>query len=154
VFSFPVPEGLSPPIVNLDAAAVGYGGPPVLSRLSLRIDQDDRIALLGRNGEGKSTLSKLLAGKLQAAEGRVTASSKLRIGYFAQHQVDELARGRNPASAPPPRTARGSAAEAPRAAGGLRPDGGTGGDGGREAFGWAEGAAVASSGHARRAASC
>jgi ATP-binding cassette subfamily F protein 3 len=90
VFSFPVPEGLSPPIVNLDAAAVGYGGPPVLSRLSLRIDQDDRIALLGRNGEGKSTLSKLLAGKLQAAEGRVTVSSKLRIGYFAQHQVDEL----------------------------------------------------------------
>jgi ATP-binding cassette subfamily F protein 3 len=81
---------LSPPIVNLDAAAVGYGGPPVLSRLSLRIDQDDRIALLGRNGEGKSTLSKLLAGKLQAAEGRVTVSSKLRIGYFAQHQVDEL----------------------------------------------------------------
>jgi ATP-binding cassette subfamily F protein 3 len=90
VFSFPEPEALSPPIVNLDAAAVGYGGPPVLSRLSLRIDQDDRIALLGRNGEGKSTLSKLLAGKLQPAEGRVTVSSKLRIGYFAQHQVDEL----------------------------------------------------------------
>jgi len=90
VFSFPEPEDLSPPIVNLDNAAVGYGGAPVLSRLSLRIDQDDRIALLGRNGEGKSTLSKLLSGKLQACEGRVTASSKLRIGYFAQHQVDEL----------------------------------------------------------------
>jgi ATP-binding cassette subfamily F protein 3 len=90
VFSFPVPEALSPPIVNLDSAAVGYDGPPVLKRLSLRIDQDDRIALLGRNGEGKSTLSKLLAGKLHTAEGRVTASSKLRIGYFAQHQVDEL----------------------------------------------------------------
>jgi len=90
VFSFPEPEDLSPPIVNLDNAAVGYGGAPVLSRLSLRIDQDDRIALLGRNGEGKSTLSKLLSGKLQPCEGRVTASSKLRIGYFAQHQVDEL----------------------------------------------------------------
>jgi ATP-binding cassette subfamily F protein 3 len=69
---------------------VGYGGPPVLRRLNLRIDQDDRIALLGKNGEGKSTLSKLLAGKLQASEGRIARSSKLRIGYFAQHQVDEL----------------------------------------------------------------
>jgi ATP-binding cassette subfamily F protein 3 len=90
VFTFPAPEELSPPIVNLDGAAVGYGGPPVLRRLNLRIDQDDRIALLGRNGEGKSTLSKLLAGKLAASEGRVTKSGKLRIGYFAQHQVDEL----------------------------------------------------------------
>ncbi len=90
VFTFPAPEELSPPIVNLDGAAVGYGGPPILRRLSLRIDQDDRIALLGRNGEGKSTLSKLLAGKLDACEGRVVRSSKLRIGYFAQHQVDEL----------------------------------------------------------------
>ncbi len=62
----------------------------VLSKLTLRIDQDDRIALLGRNGEGKSTLSKLLAGKLVAMGGRVTTSSKLRVGYFAQHQVDEL----------------------------------------------------------------
>jgi ATP-binding cassette subfamily F protein 3 len=68
-FPFPEPEELSPPIVNLDGAAVGYGGKPVLSRLNLRIDQDDRIALLGRNGEGKSTLSKLLAGKLHALEG-------------------------------------------------------------------------------------
>lgn len=90
VFSFPAPEELAPPIINLDGAAVGYGGPPVLKRLNLRIDQDDRIALLGKNGEGKSTLSKLLAGKLQASEGRLARSSKLRIGYFAQHQVDEL----------------------------------------------------------------
>ncbi len=89
-FSFPVPEELSPPIVNLDGAAVGYGGTPVLRRLSLRIDQDDRIALLGRNGEGKSTLSKLLAGKLPAQDGRVVRSSRLRIGYFAQHQLEEL----------------------------------------------------------------
>ncbi len=90
VFTFPEPEELAPPIINLDNAAVGYDGPPVLKRLSLRIDQDDRIALLGRNGEGKSTLSKLLAGKLLTMEGRLHRSGKLRIGYFAQHQVDEL----------------------------------------------------------------
>ena len=90
VFTFPEPEELSPPIVNLDGAAVGYGGPAVLKRLSLRIDQDDRIALLGRNGEGKSTLSKLLAGKLGTMAGHMVKSGKLRIGYFAQHQVDEL----------------------------------------------------------------
>ncbi|NKX44744.1 ABC-F family ATP-binding cassette domain-containing protein [Roseicyclus persicicus] len=90
VFTFPKPDQLSPPILALDGGAVGYDGKPVLSRLSLRIDQDDRIALLGRNGEGKSTLSKLFAGKLQPLEGTQTAASKLRVGYFAQHQVDEL----------------------------------------------------------------
>jgi len=90
VFTFPVPEELSPPIINIENGAVGYGGPPVLKRLNLRIDQDDRIALLGRNGEGKSTLSKLLAGKLELESGRIIRSSKLRVGYFAQHQVDEL----------------------------------------------------------------
>ncbi|WP_284163184.1 ABC-F family ATP-binding cassette domain-containing protein [Frigidibacter sp. SD6-1] len=90
VFSFPEPEKLSPPIITMEGTSVGYDGPPVLRRLSLRIDQDDRIALLGRNGEGKSTLSKLLAGKLPAQGGTFTRSSKLRIGYFAQHQVDEL----------------------------------------------------------------
>jgi ATP-binding cassette subfamily F protein 3 len=89
-FSFPEPEQLSPPIVQMDGAAVGYDGVAVLKRLNLRIDQDDRIALLGRNGEGKSTLSKLLADKLEPLEGRITKSSKLRVGYFAQHQVDEL----------------------------------------------------------------
>ncbi|WP_071674967.1 ABC-F family ATP-binding cassette domain-containing protein [Nioella nitratireducens] len=89
-FSFPEPEQLSPPIVQLDGASVGYDGKAVLQRLTLRIDQDDRIALLGRNGEGKSTLSKLLAGKLPTMDGRLTKSSKLRVGYFAQHQVDEL----------------------------------------------------------------
>ncbi|GGO24653.1 glycosyl transferase family 1 [Gemmobacter aquaticus] len=90
VFTFPEPEELSPPIVNLDNAAVGYGDRPVLRRMSLRIDQDDRIALLGRNGEGKSTLSKLLAGKLDVMGGTVTRHGKLRIGFFAQHQVEEL----------------------------------------------------------------
>ncbi len=89
VFTFPEPEELSPPILRLEDVAVGYGGPPVLRKLNLRIDQDDRIALLGRNGEGKSTLSKLLAGKLEG-KGTLTRAAKLRVGYFAQHQVDEL----------------------------------------------------------------
>ena len=95
-FSFPEPEELSPPIINLDGAAVGYGGDPVLSRLSLRIDQDDRIALLGKNGQGKSTLAKLLSDRLSAEQGRVTKAGKLRIGYFAQHQVDEFELDRTP----------------------------------------------------------
>ncbi|MEM1066441.1 MAG: ABC-F family ATP-binding cassette domain-containing protein, partial [Pseudomonadota bacterium] len=89
-FSFPQPNELSPPIVALESASVGYSETPVLARLTLRIDQDDRIALLGKNGEGKSTLSKLLTGHLIAMGGRVTRASKLRIGYFAQHQLDEL----------------------------------------------------------------
>ena len=89
-FTFPQPDQLSPPIVSLDGVSVGYDGRTVLRRLNLRIDQDDRIALLGRNGQGKSTLSKLLAERLEPMEGRITRSGKLRIGYFAQHQVDEL----------------------------------------------------------------
>ncbi|MBC7133879.1 MAG: ABC-F family ATP-binding cassette domain-containing protein [Roseovarius sp.] len=89
-FSFPAPEELSPPILRLEGASVGYDGAAVLSHLDLRIDQDDRIALLGRNGEGKSTLSKLLAGKLDVMGGRVHKAAKLRVGYFAQHQVEEL----------------------------------------------------------------
>ena len=95
-FSFPEPEELSPPIVALEGASAGYDGRAVLSRLSLRIDQDDRIALLGRNGQGKSTLAKLLAGRLDAMGGRVTRAKKLRIGYFAQHQMDELRAGETP----------------------------------------------------------
>jgi ATP-binding cassette subfamily F protein 3 len=89
-FDFPTPEELSPPIIRLEDVSVGYGGKPVLGHLDLRIDQDDRIALLGQNGEGKSTLSKLLADRLAPMTGRKVASSKLRVGYFAQHQVDEL----------------------------------------------------------------
>ena len=89
-FDFPNPEDLSPPIVHLDGASTGYGDAPVLSKLSLRIDQDDRIALLGKNGQGKSTLSKFLSDRLPAFTGKITKSTKLRIGYFAQHQVDEL----------------------------------------------------------------
>ncbi|SMC92872.1 ATP-binding cassette, subfamily F, member 3 [Primorskyibacter flagellatus] len=90
VFTFPQPKELSPPIIRIEDGVTGYGGPPVLSRLNLRIDQDDRIALLGKNGQGKSTLAKLLSDRLALTAGTATRSSKLRIGYFAQHQVDEL----------------------------------------------------------------
>ncbi|HEU0223633.1 MAG TPA: ABC-F family ATP-binding cassette domain-containing protein [Paracoccaceae bacterium] len=89
-FAFPEPEALSPPIIAMDGAATGYGGGDVLSRLTLRIDPDDRIALLGANGQGKSTFAKLIAGRLPATSGTVTRASRLRIGYFAQHQLDEL----------------------------------------------------------------
>ncbi|WP_319826457.1 ABC-F family ATP-binding cassette domain-containing protein [Thalassovita sp.] len=90
VFSFPEPETLSPPIIATEAVSTGYDGKPILKRLNLRIDQDDRIALLGKNGQGKSTLAKLLSDRLPAMEGKIARSSKLRIGFFAQHQVDEL----------------------------------------------------------------
>ena len=89
-FSFPTPEELSPPILRIENGIAGYGETTVLSRLDLRIDQDDRIALLGQNGQGKSTLAKLISGRLTPLAGQLVQSSKLRIGYFAQHQVDEL----------------------------------------------------------------
>jgi ATP-binding cassette subfamily F protein 3 len=89
-FDFPTPEELSPPILRLEETSVGYDGKPILRDLSLRIDQTDRIALLGANGQGKSTLSKLLADRLVPMSGNLVRSSKLKIGYFAQHQVDEL----------------------------------------------------------------
>ena len=90
VFTFPKPEELSPPIIATESASTGYGEREVLAKMSLRIDQDDRIALLGRNGEGKSTLAKLLSERIGAMGGRITRANKLRIGFFAQHQVDEL----------------------------------------------------------------
>ncbi|MCA1388971.1 ABC-F family ATP-binding cassette domain-containing protein [Bradyrhizobium sp. IC3123] len=90
--SFPAPEKiLSPPIIAVDNASVGYDpASPVLGRVTLRIDNDDRIALLGANGNGKSTLVKLLAGRLAPFSGKVTRADKLSIAYFAQHQLDEL----------------------------------------------------------------
>jgi ATP-binding cassette subfamily F protein 3 len=90
--TIPAPDKLlSPPIVALDDVAVGYEpGRPVLDGLSLRIDNDDRIALLGANGNGKSTLVKLIAGRLAPFKGTVTRASRLKIAYFAQHQLDEL----------------------------------------------------------------
>jgi ATP-binding cassette subfamily F protein 3 len=92
VFEFPAPEALPSPLISLDGVEVGYEpGRPVLRRLDLRIDQDDRIALLGANGNGKSTLAKLVAGRLKQMSGDVRRSAKLKIGYFAQHQTEELA---------------------------------------------------------------
>jgi ATP-binding cassette subfamily F protein 3 len=89
---FPAPEKvLSPPIVATDNVDVGYEpSHPVLSGITLRIDNDDRIALIGANGNGKSTLVKLVAGKLAPMQGAVTRAATLKIGYFAQHQLDEL----------------------------------------------------------------
>ncbi|SFO78438.1 ATP-binding cassette, subfamily F, member 3 [Bradyrhizobium sp. Ghvi] len=90
--TFPAPEKLlSPPIIAVDNASVGYDpAAPVLTRITLRIDNDDRIALLGANGNGKSTLVKLLAGRLAPFSGKVTRADKLSIAYFAQHQLVEL----------------------------------------------------------------
>ncbi|NKD76793.1 ABC-F family ATP-binding cassette domain-containing protein [Haematospirillum sp. H1815] len=90
VLDFPDPEPLPPPMIAINDASVGYGGKTVLRDISLRLDMDDRIALLGANGNGKSTLAKLLTGRLDPMSGTVQRSSKLRIGYFAQHQTDEL----------------------------------------------------------------
>src|SRR5262249_15810482 len=90
--SFPAPEKiLSPPIIAVDNVSVGYEvDKPVLNRVTLRIDNDDRIALLGANGNGKSTLVKLLADRLKPFSGAITRADKLTIAYFAQHQLDEL----------------------------------------------------------------
>ncbi len=81
---------LSPPIIATDDVIVGYDGHAVLSGLDLRIDNDDRIALIGANGNGKSTLVKLLAGRLAPMQGTLTRAAGLRVAYFAQHQLDEL----------------------------------------------------------------
>jgi ATP-binding cassette subfamily F protein 3 len=92
-FSFPTPQALRPPLVTFEGGVVGYDEKPVLSRLNLRLDSDDRIALLGANGEGKSTLSKLIADRLPLMAGKAFKSGKLRVGFFAQHQLDELVEG-------------------------------------------------------------
>ena len=90
IFQFPDPGPLAPPLFSTRDVSVGYGGSPVLQRLSLRLDGGDRIALLGANGNGKSTLLRLLAGRLSPMDGEITVAPKMRVGYFAQHQADEL----------------------------------------------------------------
>ncbi len=89
-FDFPSPDELRPPLITLDMASVGYGDVPVLSRLNLRLDPEERIALLGRNGNGKTTLARLLAAQLAPMDGAINASAKMRVGYFTQYQVEEL----------------------------------------------------------------
>ncbi len=96
--SFPSPEKeAASPIINLDQASVGYEeGNPILRGLNLRIDADDRIALLGANGNGKSTFAKLIARRLDVMTGRITRAEKLRVAMFAQHNMDDLVPEQNP----------------------------------------------------------
>jgi ATP-binding cassette, subfamily F, member 3 len=89
-FDFPQPKRLAPPILTLERVAAGYDGHRVLSGVNLSLDVDDRVALLGANGNGKSTLAKLLAGRLEPLAGELRRASRLQVGYFAQHQTDEL----------------------------------------------------------------
>ena len=90
-FQFPKPDPLSSPLIALEEASVGYeADTPILKQLDLRVDMDDRIALLGANGNGKSTFAKLLAAKLKPMAGKLRKSRVLKVGYFAQHQLDEL----------------------------------------------------------------
>lgn len=89
-FNFPEPKELSPPLLSLDRVSLGYGERVVLSGVSLRIDMEDRIALLGANGNGKSTLAKALAGRLEPMSGSSFRTRGITVGYFAQHQEDDL----------------------------------------------------------------
>jgi ATP-binding cassette, subfamily F, member 3 len=89
-FGFPNPDELRPPLITLDMASVGYSDVPILKRLNLRLDPDDRIALLGRNGNGKTTLARLLAAQLAPMDGAMSATGKMKVGYFTQYQVEEL----------------------------------------------------------------
>ena len=89
-FEFPDPLPLPPPLITLEDVSVGYGEKVVLKHLNLSVVDNDRIALLGANGNGKSTLAKLLSGRLSPLSGELKASSRLKVGYFAQHQTEEL----------------------------------------------------------------
>ena len=94
-FSFPAPKGkLAPPMLELEDANLGYGkGAQILSGVNLRLDPDDRVAIVGANGEGKTTLVKSIAERLPLMMGKRKASSSLKIGYFSQDQLDELTAG-------------------------------------------------------------
>jgi ATP-binding cassette subfamily F protein 3 len=89
-FGFPSPAELKPPLITMDMASVGYTETPILRRVNLRIDPDDRLALLGRNGNGKTTLARLIAAQLKPMEGDMASSPKMNVGYFTQYQVEEL----------------------------------------------------------------
>ncbi len=89
--AFPAPDPLASPLLTFDGAAVGYGDdPPVLSAIDFQLNRDDRLALLGANGQGKSTFLKLIVGALGSRAGETRKSGKLRVGYFAQHQAEAL----------------------------------------------------------------
>jgi ATP-binding cassette subfamily F protein 3 len=89
----PVAKRLSPPIVTMDQVSAGYDGRAVIARIDLSLADDDRIGLLGQNGNGKSTFAKLIAGRLEPMAGKMTCANRLQVGYFAQHQIDELEPG-------------------------------------------------------------
>jgi ATP-binding cassette subfamily F protein 3 len=90
-FRFPEPTTMKPPLIRLDHIDAGYiKGKPVLRNLNLTINPGDRIALLGANGNGKSTLIKILSGRLAPMAGEIHKSGKLKVGYFAQFQTEEL----------------------------------------------------------------
>jgi ATP-binding cassette subfamily F protein 3 len=96
-FTLPSPERpLAPPLLQLEAAAVGYNGIPVLRDLNLRLDVDDRIGLLGVNGAGKSTFAKMVAGALALQSGQMKKDNRIRVGWFHQHQIEAL----DPADSP------------------------------------------------------
>lgn len=98
-FSFQTPGAMPSPLVVLNKAAVGYGGTPVLEGINFTVQSGDRIGLLGVNGAGKSTLIKALTGALELSSGTRTPAQKLSIGYFAQHQVDQLRNDQSPLQA-------------------------------------------------------
>ena len=89
-FTFPEPPEEKSPLVTIEDVFAGYGDKTILKKMRLRIDADDRIALLGANGNGKSTLMKLLSGRLAPQKGQIHKSGRMRVGYFAQFQTDEL----------------------------------------------------------------
>ncbi len=89
----PVMRRLSPPIVTMEKVSAGYNGRAVIARIDLTLADDDRIGLLGQNGNGKSTFAKLIAGRIEPLAGRITRANRLQVGHFAQHQIDELEPG-------------------------------------------------------------
>ncbi|BAO31256.1 ATP-binding cassette domain-containing protein [Sulfuritalea hydrogenivorans] len=95
-FSFPEPTGFSDPLLLVDDAKVGYGETTIFEKLRFTLRPDSRIGLLGRNGAGKSTLMKLLAGELQPLSGVREAGRNLKLGYFAQHQLEQLRPAESP----------------------------------------------------------
>ncbi|MGB0844836.1 MAG: ABC-F family ATP-binding cassette domain-containing protein, partial [Alphaproteobacteria bacterium] len=97
--SFADPGSLAPPMYSLENVSIGYGETVILKNVGLRLDPEDRVALLGANGNGKSTLMKMFAGRLPIMDGSIHRDSKIRVGYFAQHQADELPMGLTPIEA-------------------------------------------------------
>ncbi len=95
-FNFPEPVELSPPILAMESVSCGYDDRAILKNIGLRIDMGDRVALLGANGNGKSTLAKLLAGRMDIMGGKQFRNNRLKVGYFAQHQEDELVEHETP----------------------------------------------------------